>query len=83
MKLKAFKDLLFFNCYDCGWGEKGVSDSCLTFEEAYSIIKEVSGVECADRFEKEEEDYFDYGINHYMVSKRHFVEADWEGSQDY
>lgn len=83
MKLIAFKDLLFYHCYDCGWGEKGVIDTCLSFEQAYDVIKELSCQEEADEFAVDEDNHFEFAMNRYMVSKRAYVEADWKGSQDY
>lgn len=83
MKLKEFKDLLFFHCYDCGWGERGVHARLLTFDEAYKVILYGASKAAADEWAHSEYDEFDFGISSIMISKRAFVEADWVGSNDY
>lgn len=80
---KLFQKQAFYFCYDCGWGEKGVTETCLTFQQAFDIIEEQSGKECAERFAKEEEGWFDFRVDRYMISEECFNEEDWEGSQDY
>jgi len=78
-----FQEQTFYFCYDCGCGEKGVTEYCLTFQQAYDIIKNVSCEEVADRFKKEEEGWFDFRVYRYMISEEYFKDEDWEGFMDY
>lgn len=79
MKKRKFKDLYFFMCYDCGWGEKGVSETYLTFDQAYEIIKTQAGKDCADEWAITEDEYLVFNGFRYMVAKPAFVEFDWVG----
>lgn len=78
-----FQSQRFHHCFDCGYGEKGVHSSGLSFEEAYKILESHS-IETAIRWKQSCETYFDYGHgDYYMIADTDFNEEDWEGSQDY
>jgi hypothetical protein len=78
-----FQEQAFYYCYDCGWGEKGVTDYCISFQQAYDIILDSTCKEVADRFKNEEEGWFDFRVDRYMISEQCFNDEDWQGSQDY
>ena len=78
-----FKQDTFYRCYDCGWGEKGVHDYEITFDQAYQIIVDRSGKEAADRWAETEEDYFYFGVDQYMLTSGSFDADAWEGSDDW
>lgn len=78
-----FKDRSFNYCFDCGWGEKGVHNVGLTYAQAFDIIKSLASEESALRWAKEEDNYWEFRVDYYMVADCEFHEDDWEGSQDY
>jgi hypothetical protein len=80
---KPFNEQSFYFCYDCGWGEKGVSEYCISFQQACDIILDCSCKECVERFIKEEDGWFEFRVDRYMISEECFKDEDWEGSQDY
>ena len=82
--MKKFKEMAFHYCFNCGYGECGVHDYFLTFDEAYDIIVRRSCREDADRWVESEDTHFDFGYgDYYMVADFIFDEEHWEGSDDY
>ena len=77
-----FKDQSFNHCYDCGYGEKGVHDVGLTFEEAYEIISSRSSKYVADEWVKNECNDVEYRFDTYMIADCEFDMDDWVGSSD-
>ena len=83
MTEQTFQEQIFHHCYDCGWGEKGVYTSNLTFAQAFDLIASRTSVENATRFLVEQDGYFPFGISDYMISEECFEEDQWQGSEDY
>jgi hypothetical protein len=78
-----FKDRAFNFCFNCGWGEKGVHDMDLSYEQAYALLVSRGSKETAERWAENEETYFEFRDDYYMIADCDFEEEDWEGSQDY
>jgi len=80
-----FKQDTFYRCYDEGWGEKGVYDHELSFDQAYQHIVDASGKDVADMWVKYEDPMFEYGMFGHtrMVASLWFDPDDWEGSDDW
>ena len=83
MKSIPFKDRRFYYCFDCGWGEKGVHEYGISFDEAIEIMRK----KCSDGFlvnwASDEDGSVEFSDNYYMLDQYWFVDSDWEGSQDY
>ena len=78
-----FKQDTFYHCYDCGWGECGVHDYAITYDQAYQIIADRSGKEAADKWAETEDDYFEFYGERHMVASGSFHPENWEGSDDW
>ena len=66
-KSKPFDEQTFYHCYDFGYGEKGIVEYCLTFQQAYEIIKDTSFEETAEQFKKQEDGWFNFSVDRYMI----------------
>jgi hypothetical protein len=69
-----FKDKTFYYCYDCGYGERGVSERGISYDEAFYLLKGD-----AAKWAAREDGFFKVGVNHYMVASDEYIEEDWEG----
>lgn len=70
-----FNKQLFYFCYNCGYGELGIYDVELSFEQAFEKIKKYS-IEAANYWVSSNDTYFEFGDS-YMVSEVDFIEEDW------
>jgi hypothetical protein len=78
-----FKDQLFNRCFDCGWGEKGVHDYGMTYDQVVTYLKSINE-ETAERFIEAEDGYFEFRYgDDYIISENCFDAEQWEGSDDY
>ena len=78
--MKTFKTRTFHYCFNCGWGECGVHEHFITFQQAYDIIVKRGCKEQADVWETTEDPHFCFGYgDYYMVADDWFDAEDWEG----
>ncbi|MDX9757147.1 MAG: hypothetical protein RBT52_06575 [Sulfurimonas sp.] len=80
---KPFNKRRFYYCFNCGLGEKGVSEYYIPFLEAFNIIKEKTSLDTANKWAEEENCNIELSNYHYIIDEYHFYESDWIGSQGY
>jgi hypothetical protein len=81
--MNNFKDKLFTRCFDCGWGEKGVHDVNLSFNQMFAEIELYHSLSAANAWAESDDDYFEINNTHTIMSSELFDSSEWEGSQDY
>lgn len=80
---RIFKEGAFYHCYDCGWGERGIHEYAIDFDQARAILVSYSGEDTAKQWEESEETYLEFGVDYYMVHESDFDEELWEGTDDW
>jgi hypothetical protein len=81
--MSTFKEKQFYYCFDCGWGERGVHEFAISFQQAYDIIKTRTNEETADAWLTQEDNYYEFRSDYYMLTEDMFDLDQWEGSEDY
>ena len=70
--------MAFFRAYDCGYGESGVHDYNLTFDQAKQLMIDNFGEDTAKEWEQNEVTFFEsFNGNDYMIADCDFDETNF------
>jgi hypothetical protein len=78
-----FKLRTFYLCYDCGWGEKGITEYECSYDHMFDIITRTYDTEKAEWWAEQEDGHVEIGNDTYVLDNFNFEEEDWEGSDDW